>query len=337
MATIRDVAKEANVSIATVSRILNNDKNYSVSPETRRRVFAAAETLHYVPNPSYTKKKGEKVSVAAINNLTTERQQDSYYLAILEGARDYLSAHGYSLDLVLAQHDVAEPAILNKVLKNKIQGLILFTSLTPDVIQTFKKNIPHLVGVDTKLYDIDNVRYNTFEAGTRAMRYLIESGHKKIAFIGGNLPSGYTYYMERYDAYRIAMRMNDYPIAPEWIIDCGWDRQSCFQQTQKLLDCANRPTAIFVASDNMAMVCMNAIAQKGLKIPEDISVIGISDVPESKYLTPPLTTISIPQNELGKVAAQLLIQRIEGDTTIVKQIYLPTQLVIRDSVKNIST
>lgn len=337
MATIRDVAKEANVSIATVSRILNNDKNYSVSPETRRRVFAAAEALHYVPNPSYTKKKGEKASVAAINNLTTERQQDSYYLAILEGARDYLSAHGYSLDFVLAQHEVSDPGILNRVLKNKIQGLILLTSLTPDVIQTFKKNIPHLVGVDTKLYDIDNVRYNTFEAGTRAMRYLTDMGHKKIAFIGGNLPKGYTYYMERYDAYRIAMRMHDYPVEPNWIIDCGWDRQRCFSETQKLISSSDRPTAIFVASDNMAMACMSAITQAGLKIPDDISVIGISDVPESRYLTPPLTTVAIPQRDLGEVAAQVLIQRIEGDMTIAKQTYVPTRLVIRDSVKKIVT
>ena len=85
------------------------------------------------------------------------------------------------------------------------------------------------------------------------------------------------------------------------------------------------------------MACMSAITQAGLKIPDDISVIGISDVPESRYLTPPLTTVAIPQRDLGEVAAQVLIQRIEGDMTIVKQTYVPTRLVIRDSVKKIVT
>ena len=337
MPTIRDVAKEANVSIATVSRILNNDKNYRASAETRRRVFAAADNLHYSPNPSYVKKKNENGHIAAINNLTTERQQDSYYSAILTSARNYLSAYGYSLDFVLSQHEISDPAILNGVIKNKIRGLILLTTPTHDVFQTLRKNIPHIVGVNTRNYEIDNARYNTFEAGTQAMRFLIEQGHSRIAFIGGFLPNGYTYNMERYDAYRIAMRMHDFAIEPGWIIDCRWDRQICFSETQKLIDSPHRPTAFFVSSDNMAMACMSAITQKGLKIPDDVSVIGISDVPESRYLTPALTTVAIPQKDLGEVVAQVLIQRIEGDKTAIKQIYVPTHLVERDSLKKMQT
>ena len=105
---------------------------------------------------------------------------------------------------------------------------------------------------------------------------------------------------------------------------------------KKLLQLENRPTAIFVASDHMAIASMAAIHSSGLRIPQDISVIAISDIAESAYLTPPLTTVSIPQKEMGKIATEILLQRINGDSTITKQVFVPCKLTIRNSVKKIN-
>ena len=131
--------------------------------------------------------------------------------------------------------------------------------------------------------------------------------------------------------------MNHYhlPIDSNWIIDSKWHRDTCFDETVKLLQYDNKPTAIFVASDHMAIAAISAIHSLGLNVPEDISVIAISDITESAYLTPPLTTISIPQKDMGKLATEILLQRINGDTTLKKQIFVPCKLIVRNSVKKI--
>ena len=115
-----------------------------------------------------------------------------------------------------------------------------------------------------------------------------------------------------------------------------WKKDVCFDETIKLLQSDNRPTALFVASDHMAIAAMSAINSLGLKVPDDISVVAISDIVDAAYLTPPLTTVSIPQKEMGRLATEMLLQRINGDTTIKKQVFIPTKLVVRNSVKILS-
>ena len=335
MATIRDVAKEAGVSIATVSHILNNDEHYRVATETRKRVFAACEKLQYSVNSSYSKKRKTAGGIAVINNLTIEYQQDSYYLEILSYARTYLSARGYSLDLVQSQHDLNKPQVLKALFDSGITGLILFTTPSSATFQTLKEHIPYIVGINTSVQGIDNVGYDTYESGLKAMSFLVKNGHKRISFIGGFISDDKKPRMERYDAYLSTMNAYGYAIEPEWIIESQWNGQICYEKTRQLLTSDKRPTAFFVASDNMAMACMSAITRLGLKIPDDVSVIGISNVKESRFFSPRLTTIAVSQKELGECAADILIRRMTGDKTIVKQIYVPTKLIVRDSVKKI--
>jgi len=335
MSTIRDVAKEAGVSIATVSHILNNDEHYRVSEETRKKVFAACEKLQYSVKPAYSKRRRAKGGIAVMNNLTIEYQQDSYYLEILSNARAYFSARGYSLDLVLSQHDINKPHVLKALLESDIAGLLLFTAPSTAAFQALSAKIPHIVGVNTPVPEIDNVGYDTYDAGLKAMNYLVENGHTKIAFIGGFIDKDKKPRRERYDAYRAMMNSMGYPIEPEWIIESEWNAQTCYAKTKQLVQSDKRPTAVFVASDNMAMACMSAITRLGLKIPDDISVIGISDVKESCFFSPRLTTVAVSQKNLGECAAETLIRRITGDKTVAKQIYVPTKLIVRDSVKKI--
>ena len=169
-----------------------------------------------------------------------------------------------------------------------------------------------------------------------AVEHLVECGHSKIAYIGANIKPDDLSNIGRFEAYMRVMRLNNFDIDPKWIINCKWHRDTCFNETIKLLQSDNKPTAIFVASDHMAIASMAAIHSLGLRIPEDISVIAISDIIESAYLTPPLTTVSIPQKEMGKLASEILLQRINGDTTITKEVIVPCKLTIRNSVKKLN-
>lgn len=337
MANIRDVAELAEVSIAAVSRILSCDPAYRATERTKNAVFEAAAKLNYSVKPSYRKNPAEskKKTISCIINLTSEKHDDSFYTAILEGLKLELSKHNYTVEYIKSQYDIGNIENLRTLLKPPTKGLILMTTPTDDSYEIIKQHGVHVVGIDTSLSDIDNVRYNRFEAGCNAMQYLIENGHKKIAFVGSYIPNKFALTFGRYDAYHTMMRRYQLPVNSDWTIDCLWQRQLCYDYTVKLINLKDRPTAIFFASDYMAMASLSAMYANKVKVPDDISIIGISNIDEAKYLNPPLTTIAIPQKEIGQIAAITLLSRINGDTTVPKQIYVPTNLVVRSTVKKI--
>lgn len=332
MATIRDVAQRANVSIASVSRILNNDESYKATPSTRERVFRAIEELHYEPNPHYRKKKTRsQVSIGCISRLTVEHTQDSYYAAILEGAQAYLKKQNFDFDFVQSQFDIMNAENLASIASHPPKGLLLMNALDDETMQYLLRKVKHVVGIDTGLPMIDNVCYDRYEAGCRAMRFLIENGHKKIAYIGAHISSNAAN-IGRHEAYVRTMRRYDFPIDPAWVLDSEWHRGVCFDKTVELMRCKNRPTALFVSSDHMAIAAMSALHSLKISIPDEISIIGISDIEDSKYLNPPLTTVSIPQKEIGEISASTLLARIGGDLSLPKRIIVPTKLIERSSV-----
>ncbi len=337
MATIRDIAALAEVSIASVSRILNNDVSFNTTEATRQKVFDAARKLNYQYSPNRKKRKqAASNSIVCIHRLTPEKQVDSYYASILHGIQSYLEQNGYSLDFVQSQFDVAEKGNLEALFRTPRKGLILMDAFSEELTQFIRSKVKHIVGIDTENVDIDNVRYNRFEAGCKAMQYLIDNGHKKIAYVGSNIPHKNNLDFGRSEAYVRMMKANGFPVRPEWIIDCEWKRQTCFDKTLNLLKSEELPTAIFVGSDHMAISCIAALHQAQLSIPDDISVIGISNIEGSAYLTPPLTTVAVPQIEMGEIAAEALLSRINGNSTVAKQIFVPTKLIVRQSVKKIN-
>ncbi len=337
MPTIREVAAVCGVSIASVSRILNNDETYKVSPQTRDKVFRVAEELHYAPSPAYQRKsKTKKInSIACIINATAEKNDDSYYTAILEGIKTELAKNDYVVDYLSSQYELDSATLESVLNRGHFNGIILMTTPPADSLKIIQNRFEHIVCVDTSLTQYDNVRYNRFEAGCLAMQYLIENGHKKIAFIGSYIPTKFNLQFGRYDAYRTMMQRYGYPMRKEWILDCNWERQLCYEMTKKLVSSDDLPTAIFFASDYMAIASLSALHEEKIRVPEDISIIGISDIEESKYLSPPLTTISIPQFEIGQIVTSTLLARIKGDNSPPKQIYVPTKLIERKSVAKI--
>lgn len=334
MASIRDVAKLAGVSITSVSRILNNDPNFNIPEETKKKIYDAVTELNYKIPESYVKTETKKQSIGCIQRLTVEGTKDNYFSTIVSGIKQHLSKHGKSLQFLLTQLDF-EVNDYEHIFQTYPKGLILMGDISEEAYNFLKTKIKYIVGIDTSYDDIDNVRYNRFLAGVEAVEYLVENGHKKIGYVGSNINPNNLKNIGRFEAYLRVMRLNNLPIENNWIIDSKWHRDTCFSETIKLLSSENRPTALFVASDHMAIAAIAAINSLGLKVPDDISVIAISDIAESAYITPPLTTISIPQKDMGKLATEILLQRINGDTTIKKQIFVPCKLTVRNSVKKI--
>ena len=341
MATIRDVAKMAGVSIATVSRILNADKTYKASEETQERVWKAVSELDYMPNQaakhlSKQREKrnsfnGDKVKIGCILCVTREKYTDPYFMAILSGAESKLIESGYNLSVIRTSFELQNRAILFNTLNESLKGLIVMETLNDEIYKVLKDKIEFIVGIDTLHKEIDNVCYDRFDAAEKAVNHLIGKGHRRIAYLGGTDISGYIRKEKRYKGYLSALE--DSGIAEDLNIvkNCEWDSKLCYSQTIELIDVQNRPTAIFAASDLMAMIAMNAIFERNLKVPDDIAVIGLSNIEMSKYTNPPLSTIDVPKTQLGETAAEILISRIKGDISLPKKIILPTNLIERNS------
>lgn len=334
MANIRDVAKLAGVSPASVSRILNNDTTYHTTEETANRVFSAAKKLNYhIPQNRRSKRK--RIRFGCISRMTVEHTKDSYFSSIANSIQSFCHKNNIEFELLQSQFDVENPNLLKNFLSSNLNGVIVMGYVDPIIIDSILEKGISIVGIDSSSDKIDNVRYNRYQAGCYAMQYLLAKGHKKIAYVGSNIYPDKVWDLGRFEAYKKMLSMENIPLNPDWVIDCKWQRETCYKLVTKLLSSNDKPTAFFVASDHMAIAAMSAINDYGLRIPEDISIIGITDIEVSKYLNPPLTTIKIPQEEIGTIAAATLLGRVNSDTTIVKQIYIPTELIERKSVKSI--
>ncbi len=340
MVTIKDVANKAGVSTATVSRIVNGDKTYKTTDETRERVWEAVKELNYIPNQlaknlSYQKDKSRtrqsNYTIGCILCVTTEKYSDPYYMAILSGIEAKLSEEGLSINLLRSHRELEDKTILLNLLSENLSGLILMESLSDEMYSQIKANVGCIVGIDTNHDDIDNIRYDRLEAGEKAVAHLIEKGHKRIGFLGA-LSTG-KYKEKRYKGYLNALAEAGIKEDPSIVKDTRWSRKECHRATLEILDSPNPPTALFAASDLMGMVALNAIYERGLRVPDDVSVIGVSNIEMSNYTNPPLSTIDVPKKEMGMVAAEMLLYRLKGNKSSPRTIILPTELIARESTK----
>lgn len=340
MATIRDVAKMANVSTATVSRILNADKTYKVTNETRERVWQAVKTLNYVRNQGGKESVNKvdiknstvnKVKIGCILCVTREKYTDPYFMSILSGVESKLIENGYSLSVIRTKNELQDPTVLFNTLSESLTGLIVMETLSDDIYSQLKDKVEFIVGIDTKHQDIDNVCYDRFAAAEKAVQHLIDKGHRRIGFIGGIDGIDPLRKEQRYRGYLSVLEDNNIKEDLNIVKNCEWDSKLCYSKTIEIINEPDRPTAIFAASDLMAMIAVNAIYEQGLKVPDDIAVIGLSNIDMSKYSNPPLSTIDVPKTQMGEIAAEILISHIKGERSLPKKIILPTNLIARNS------
>ncbi|WP_028609427.1 LacI family DNA-binding transcriptional regulator [Paenibacillus harenae] len=338
MATIKDIAQEAGVSAATVSRVLNNDATLAVSEETRARIFSIAEQLQYKPSRLRRMRKEEKLSRQQIGLLMwstlEDEHSDPYFSAIRRGIEIRCEELGISIVKVLRGSSRTDLQPLHE-----LDGLIVVGSIDEqDVLQLYR-NAKRLVFVNhsKELSDFDTVKLH-FEQATRAVvAHLLRLGHKKLGYIGG---SDQVHRLNRQEAdiagieprrayFEKALRELDL-FDERFVIETEWSSNGGYESMNRLLQLEPLPTACFIGSDPMAVGALRALHEHGVKVPEEMAVVGFDDIEISAFLNPPLTTVRVHTEHMGRAAVQLLLERIDGREAAV-HMTINTTLVIRES------
>lgn len=326
--TIVDVAEKAGVSFGTVSRVINNDIH--VRPETRERVQGVMQKLGYTANRQARSLAGGRSNIIGVlvPDLGT-----GYIGEIIRGIDAELSLT--DLDLILyTTHRTAskEANYVANLAKGMVDGLILVLPRSPaDYTGTLTNRGVPFVLIDHQGIgrDCPAVGATNWQGAYHATEYLIKLGHTRIGFITGSMDLGCA--DERLEGYRSALRTYHLPNEPELVYEGTFFQPDGYAGATALLNLASPPTAIFASNDVMAMGAMDAVRNRGFRVPDDISVVGFDDIPQASVVRPGLTTVSQPLEKMGRVATQMLLDLFRNKEKTDNRIELPTELVIRES------
>lgn len=337
MATIKDVARRANVSTATVSLVLHNNKR--ITDFTRRRVLKAVQDLDYHPS-----RVARGLVLRKTNNigfiLTDDHflKTEPFYTHIFLGTEFEARGHKYYVLLNTIQSEFNEQNCLPRFVKERnVDGIIIAGKVPPGMITCLEPYQLPLVFVD--YYPADDKHFavliDNIEGGRKATDYLIKLGHRKIAFLGGDLdhPS----IRDRYHGYQLALENHKIPVDNRIIItsESMTSREAGANAASELLKQCDEITAVFACNDAMGLGAMLQFKSHGLRVPEDISVIGFDDVPAGITSEPPLTTIRVPKIELGAQTMKVMVDILEKRIIKSHKILIPVELIIRASTRNI--
>jgi LacI family transcriptional regulator len=333
MATIKDIAEQANVSPATVSRILNNDQTLSVTDETRKRVLEAAGKLNYKISRKKSDRQAETHQIGIV--LTKDETVDPYFLSIRNGVESICEQ--FSLNIA-AIFTVGKGHISPAVMSG-LDGLIVLGNVEVSDLKEIYYENGNIVFVDYCPDGKDfDVVISDFEAATHeVMEYLLSIGHSDIAYIGGRKVIKHISSDQSFEEVDIRERVYETIMKekglydPELVLLGEFGPTSGYQLMKRLLERKTLPTAVVTGSDPMALGAFRALHEAGIKVPEEISVISFDDIEAAAYLNPALSTVKIHTEEMGKIAVRLLSERIKGRTIPLK-VVLPTELVLRESV-----
>lgn len=336
--TIKDVAKAANVSIATVSLVLHN--NERISSETKRRVLKRIKQLHYHPSRSA---RGLVLSkIGNIGFIITEEhflRTESFYTRIFLGTEfEAREKDNYILLATISSSFKKGDPLPRFILERNADGILIVGKVPEAFIESIKKyNMPILfIDYLPPNGDFPGVLIDNERGGMLATEYLINSGHQNIAFIGGEI--SHPSIMERLHGYKLALEKANIINGNGLVVtnDENLSRQNGYSSAEKLFNQNKNVTAIFASTNATAVGVIQYLKDNNLNIPNDISLIGFDDVEADIMIDPPLTTIRVPKVKMGTEAVQLLLNIIKTETTTAKKIIVPIELVVRESIKNIN-
>jgi DNA-binding LacI/PurR family transcriptional regulator len=336
--TSQDVADIAGVSRTTVSLVLNDVAGTHISPETRQKVRKAAEQLGYVPDATAQALATRRAKAIGLVMTRSPHHiaSDAFLPQILGGLLDVVKQHKLRLLIESVEAEHQDQVYLELARAKHIDGMILLTPRINDA--GFKKleevDVPAvLMGnlEDSKLYSID---VDNRLAARQATQYLLDLGHTHIACISNARPS-YSAAPDRVLGYKDALLAAGITPDEDLIQYADFDPQSGFDCMQHLLSTGKSFTAVFVASDNVAMGVKSALREAGLRIPEDVSIVGFDDIPWAQYSDPPLTTVRLPAQQLASEACLMLLDLMQGTEPVEHHVFLETKLVVRRSCRKL--
>lgn len=333
--TIYDIAKTAGVSPGTVSRALNNI-GY-VKDETRKRIEAAVAELRYTPNRAARSLKTKQTGLVLLAIPDTD---NSFYVDMIKAVQEVCKGHGYSMILSYTEAQVSEEVRALRMLREhyadatilinfsftpkhlkemeRIQAPLVLSGICKDVIGGNAQDRFDYIGVDA-------------EKGVHlAIRHLAQQGHQRIAYIAG--PSRFLLFRERYHGYQTALAECGIPEREDLVVWCEYTEACAISAVKALMTLPQPPTAICCANDILALAAQRSIQDMGLRVPEDVSIVGMDNISITTKVRPMMSTVAIAQAEIGRAAAELVFSRLEGTETrpSIRQIFEP-RLIVRDS------
>ncbi|MFZ6843910.1 LacI family DNA-binding transcriptional regulator [Undibacterium sp. RuTC16W] len=328
MATMKQVAEKARVSTTTVSHVINNTR--VVSEDARERVLSVIQELRYIPSAVARSLKNDKTHTLG---MMIPNNSNPYFAEVIQGIEDESFRLGYNIILCNSYDDPKKQAAYTRVLMEKrIDGLILVSSgIDLELTQLLADEAIPKVLVDREVPGVaaDFIEADHEQGGYLATKYLLDLGHRRIACVSGPktlLPSG-----DRVSGYLRALKEAGIDFNSEYLAHSDFTSQGGFSAFQQLLALPDRPTAIFASNDLMAIGGLCAAQQTGMRIPEELSVMGYDDIALASFSTPPLTTIAQPKYEIGVLTARVLVNRIINAELPLRREMLETKLTVRQS------
>ncbi|PLR35123.1 transcriptional regulator RbsR [Chimaeribacter coloradensis] len=330
MATMKDVARLAGVSTSTVSHVINN--NRFVSDSIREKVLVAIETLNYAPSALA---RSLKINQTHTIGMLLTASSNPFYAELVRGVERSCYERGYSLIICNTEGDVDRMnRNLEMLLQKRVDGLLLMCTETHIPSQDALRRYPSLpiVMMDWAPFGDANdiIQDNSLLGGELATRYLLSQGYRRIACIAG--PQDKTPARARLAGFQRAMDQAGLPVPEEYIIYSDFEFQGGMTAMSRLLALPQPPEAVFTSNDAMAVGVYQALYQHGLSIPADMAVIGYDDIELAQYMTPPLTTVHQPKDDLGELAIDTLLHRLNNPTAGPQVLVLTPELRVRDSV-----
>lgn len=332
MASIKKIAEASSVSVATVSRVLNNPEK--VLPKTRQKVLHIIEKFEYVPNPLA---KALATGGTNLIAMIIPTLNNSFFAKQAEGCQVYLLGKGYNLVIICSdKYSEHEIGILKSIDQRQFKGMIIagsgiYESEYPKIIK--QVNIPLVIIEDLpNNYSVSSVFNNDMMGVKAAIDHLVKTGHARIAAVTGESNFIATKRRLRYLQSYLQEKFPGYELP---VVTAEYSSPSTGRNAlETLMNTDPRPTAVLAFNDMIALGLIKASYEIGIRIPEELSVIGFDDIPMASFSKPSLSTVYSPSEDLGKEAAKLLLDQIDNQDTSVKNILIPVKLILRESTIN---
>ncbi|NRF31702.1 transcriptional regulator EbgR [Vibrio coralliilyticus] len=328
MATLKDIATEAGVSLATVSRVLNDDPTLSVKEETKHRILEIAEKLEYKTSSSKKSilaRKQQHHFLAVYNYKQEAEVNDPYYLSIRHGIETQCD----KLGIELTNCYDSEVSVEN----NKITGVLLVGRSSAEVLKDVEKLTDNICYVDFSDSEspFDSVDIDLVRISKEITDFFIDQGYRRIGFIGGqdttDTPDIREVAFAEYGQLKGVVSLDD-------IYRGDFTSSSGYDLAKQMLAKDDHPSALFIASDSIAIGVLRAIHEQGLSIPQDIALISVNDIPTAKFTFPSLSTVRIHSEMMGIQGVNLLVEKVRDGRALPLQVYVPSKLKLRDTTRS---
>jgi len=333
--TLKEIAKEAGVSISTVSRVVNKQLTGAASKEVQDKIWDIVRRTGYTPNSmARTLKMGGSQnkmpatrSIACLFARASDTVTDLFFTALARSIEKEAFKRNYVLKYSFCAYDINHPHTFRLISDNHVDGVIILGRCDNALLKTLKIHFNYVAytGLNSLDAKFDQIICDGQQAAVAAVKHLIQLGHTKIAYIGETKEEN------RYTGYQAALNAHRISYCNNYTANVIFSSEGGYQGAKKLLSSGCDATAYFCGNDVTAIGAMRAFQEANLSIPADISLISIDDIDTVQYLTPMLTTIHIPVEEMGQMAAKTLIDRIEGGHRLPIKIELPFYIASRNS------